>query len=187
MKALTSIILLGACMLTPASWATCDSPIPNIQISKPDSRYNDHFDGTVTDLVTGLTWAKCSVGQTWVDNTPNDSSDDLCNGASDAHTWKTALDAAQNANTAGYLGQTDWRLPNVKELESLLENACWHPSINAGLFPSTPTDTPFWSSSPLISTGYDYEAWIVTYATNGQTYRASKSSDNYVRLVRKSQ
>lgn len=184
MKKLFTFVVLNLTVLPPATWATCASPEPNIQISRPDSRYTDHFDGTVTDTATGLTWAKCSLGQTWVDNTANDGSDDSCSGTATTHTWKGALDAAGTASDSLYLGHTGWRLPNVKELGSLLENACTSPAINTSIFPSTPNGIN-WTSSPYAgSTGWDFEAWYVGFLSRGEIFREAKSNLYYVRLVR---
>ncbi|KJR44043.1 protein of unknown function DUF1566, partial [Candidatus Magnetoovum chiemensis] len=93
-------------------------------ISWPEPRFTDNGDGTVTDGLTGLMWLK----------------DGSCLGT---RTWDNALDTAYdfnaNANSyscAGYNAQyTDWRLPNVKELESLINleadnNATWLNSNN---------------------------------------------------------
>jgi len=58
-------------------------------------------DGTVTDNASGLMWAQ------------QDSVTGL--------NWQEALAWAEQQNTASYLGYTDWRLPNAKELQSLLD------------------------------------------------------------------
>ena len=58
-------------------------------------------DGTVTDNATGLMWVQ------------QDSVTGL--------NWQEALAWAEQQNTASYLGYTDWRLPNAKELQSLLD------------------------------------------------------------------
>ena len=61
----------------------------------------DNGDGTVSDLATGLMWAQ----------------DDSGSGME----WEEALAWVQAMNDANYLGHCDWRLPNVKELESLVD------------------------------------------------------------------
>lgn len=121
----------------------------NIQKSKPNDMYTDNHDGTVTDKVTRLTWSKCSFGQTWIDNTPNDPSDDTCSGTASPLNWMGALDAARSANSSNLLGQTDWRVPNAKEVETLVEKACYSPAINTYYFPSTMTGY-YWTSTPAV-------------------------------------
>ncbi|MDP4028446.1 MAG: DUF1566 domain-containing protein [Gallionella sp.] len=61
-------------------------------------------------------------------------------------TWNAALAAAKDANFAGH---SDWRLPNIKELESIVESCGYNPAINRTLFPATP-DEYFWSGSSYV-------------------------------------
>ncbi len=64
-------------------------------------------DGTVTDSATGLMW------------TAVDSGDPSLGGASEgAFTWQEALELAGNST---YAGHDDWRLPNAKELHSIVD------------------------------------------------------------------
>ncbi len=61
----------------------------------------DNHDSTITDRATGLMWTK-----------PDSR------GAMD---WQAALAWVQAKNTSGYLGYSDWRLPNAKELQSIVD------------------------------------------------------------------
>ncbi len=63
--------------------------------------FEDNGDGTVTDHATGLMWQQ------------NDSGAGML--------WADALDYAQAMNASNYLGHSDWRLPNAKELHSILD------------------------------------------------------------------
>lgn len=63
--------------------------------------FTNHGDGTVTDLATGLMWMQ------------NDSGAPM--------NWSNALAWAQACNATGFLGHSDWRLPNAKELHSLFD------------------------------------------------------------------
>ena len=107
-----------------------------IAASAPDQRYTDHGDGTVTDKVTGLIWQQCAEGL---------SGADCLTGSAMTLTWQEAL---QHAAEAEFAGHSDWRLPNVKELYSLVEMRCKKPALNSRLFPNTPPDR-FWSSTPV--------------------------------------
>ncbi|MEI6088843.1 MAG: DUF1566 domain-containing protein [bacterium] len=63
--------------------------------------FQNNNDGTISDLATGLMWQQ----------TDNGSGMD----------WEHALAYAQTQNNANYLGHNDWRLPNTKELQSLVD------------------------------------------------------------------
>ncbi|TCT21539.1 List-Bact-rpt repeat protein [Thiobaca trueperi] len=99
-----------------------------------ESRFVDNGNGTVVDHATGLMWGKCSEGQ--------DVSH--CTGqANTGLTWQQALTAAKDSRLGGY---SDWRLPNAKELQSLVDYSHDAPSIDLTYFPNTPS-LEFWSSS----------------------------------------
>jgi hypothetical protein len=63
--------------------------------------FTDNGNGTITDAATGLMWAQ------------NDSGTGM--------DWQAALAYAAQANATSYLGYTGWRLPNAKELQSILD------------------------------------------------------------------
>jgi hypothetical protein len=133
-------------------------------------------DGTVTDSVTGLIWDRCSSGQTL--NTTSDPA--TCFGTASTHTWQAALGVAVTANTLSYKGHTDWRLPNRKELESLVEIQASYPAIDTTAFPDTPSNS-YWSSTPY--TPNPAGAWYV-YFSGGDTNAGGRSNGGHVRLVR---
>ena len=63
--------------------------------------FHDNGDGTITDRATGLMWSKADSGQ--------------------GMNWQDALAWVQKKNAEKYLGHNDWRLPSVKELQSLVD------------------------------------------------------------------
>ena len=67
--------------------------------------FTDNGDGTVSDDATGLMWAQ------------DDSGVDVSAGLN----WEEALAWVKTQNAAGFLGYGDWRLPNVKELQSIVD------------------------------------------------------------------
>lgn len=151
---------------------TCSNQNASIPWSTPSSEFTLHDDGTLTHHVTGLMWMRCSVGQSW------DGSN--CIGSVSSHTWSDALNIAVSYNLANY---TDWRLPNRNELASLLEQRCYAPALNTGLFPNSQSDW-YWSSSPeAITLSNTNNAWIVDFY-NGGVYVSGKFNDHFVRLVR---
>lgn len=150
---------------------TCNANLPEVT---PTSEFIDHQDGTVTHSHTGLMWKRCAEGQTWSGGT--------CTGvASNNVNWSSALLAGRNAVSANH---SDWRLPNVKELESIVENKCYSPSINASIFPNTPASY-FWSASAYAFN--PVSVWYVNFL-NGVVDFGKKLSPNQfpnqVRLVR---
>lgn len=71
--------------------------------------FHDNGDGTVTDKATGLMWSQ------------NDSGDGVNTGPRSGMTWEEALAWVQQKNSENYLGYSDWRLPNAKEMHSILD------------------------------------------------------------------
>ncbi len=130
----------------------------------------DNDDGTVTQINTGLMWAKCSEGETGTE----------CDGTGTATTmnWSEALNAANTANLSGY---NDWRLPNVKELQSLVDYSATS-TINADYFPNSP-NWLFWSASSYTGDGETYPEMISFY-DGASTSESWDENSGYVRLVR---
>ncbi|MBF0591920.1 MAG: DUF1566 domain-containing protein [Nitrospirae bacterium] len=91
-------------------YATGDDGDLKKGVAWPYPRFTDNGDQTITDTLTGLVWTKDA-------GTPTVSS---CTGGRIA--WPAALDYVKCLNTAGYLKHTDWRLPNINELESLVNS-----------------------------------------------------------------
>jgi hypothetical protein len=63
--------------------------------------FRDNGDGTITDRATGLVWSKSDSGQ--------------------GMNWQNALAWVQKKNAERFLGHDDWRLPSVKELQSIVD------------------------------------------------------------------
>ena len=107
-----------------------------VQASNPSSVYV--IDSVnVTDSRSGLMWDRCALGQSGVS---------CATGAASTFTWQAALDVV--ASLGSYKGFSDWRLPNVRELRSLVEECRINPAINEYAFPNTPPTSLFWSGSP---------------------------------------
>ena len=144
----------------------------NIPATNPDNIYTVPGDGTVTDTRTGLMWKQCLEGQTGADCT---------GGSATAMNWADALTHAQGHSFAGY---SDWRLPNSKELESLVEHCRVAPAINEDIFRNALSSSRVWSGSPYA--GGSNSAWYVNFS-NGNADGGSRSSGYHVRLVRAGQ
>lgn len=117
---------------TPASGQTVLEYIVN---QWPDSRYKG--DGmVVTDTITGLMWKQCSEGL---------SGSGCATGTSTIFSWGEALEHAKLVNAVGgFAGYSDWRVPNIKELSSLVALDRRNPAINSAIFPNTPYTEADW-------------------------------------------
>jgi hypothetical protein len=150
----------------------------NIPASTPDSRLTDNGNNTITDTKTGLMWKKCEEGV---------SGNGCETGTAATFSWQTALRQPGVVNNGGgFAGYGDWRLPNIKELGSIVERKCSVPAINMTRFPNTPSNSVVWSGSPYAYNS-DY-AWYVNFAS-GNSFYVNRNynyrvSYGQVRLVR---
>ncbi len=137
------------------------------------SRFTDHGDGTVTDNCTGLTWQKES----------SDVNDDGNIDNSDRLSWCGALSYCLNLTFAGH---ADWRLPNVRELQSIvdygsdasIDDVFRLPPASVGDFVAYLTST---STLPRPS-----EAWAVVFrgSPQGLVTTTAKNVLHFLRAVR---
>ncbi|MFA6700326.1 MAG: DUF1566 domain-containing protein [Thiomicrospira sp.] len=169
-----------ALSMMPVSFAqaqTCKSQIP---LTTPTTDFEVHNNGTVTHTPTGLMWKVCSEGQEW-------QSDGRCTGVASKHNWQAALQIPQTLNTqGGFAGHADWRLPNVKELNSIKERACAEPAINTDVFnnmytPDWPYAAIYWTASPMNSDSA--RSYCVSFV-KGHFFDEHRSLNYRVRLVR---
>jgi hypothetical protein len=167
----------------------CDTSL--YPLSSPTSRFEDARDGTVTDTASKLMWMRCAVGQTWAQGS--------CTGQSSSLSWADAVKAAKDVNKSGHFFYSDWRLPQLPELASIVERQCRSPRINLEVFPNTAAEF-FWSatsrpagatSAPPGSTAAanapaetpDHFAFVLGFGPEGVHY-ANKQELHDVRLVR---
>jgi len=156
-----------------------------LRASTPSARFVVNANGTATDRRTGLTWQRCPIGTVLDDaGTPTFFGDDRCvpsPGSPQTFTWAGALGAAQQLDASGgFGGFSDWRVPNRKELLSLVETRCTSPAINAQVFPDTPSGG-FFTSTAVSSV--QTMAWTMDFSS-GSEIPTSKTSEAAVRLVR---
>jgi hypothetical protein len=116
------------------SYAGGDDYATRKGVAWPSTRFTDNQNGTVTDHLTGLIWLKnagCFI--------PSD--------------WSTALTAASQL-AGGACGLTDgstagqWRMPNINELESLVDVSQANPAVSGGShFTNINLTDAYWSST----------------------------------------
>ena len=144
--------------------------------------YIDNGDGTITDANTGLTWEK--------------KSDDA--GIHDMHllySWNNALAVhIAGLNTAGFGGHTDWRIPNTRELRSIVNHENADPAVssefNTGCTPgctvldcsctAAPGGLFYWSSTVR---GAQFN-WVINFGDGGDNGASRTTGNMYVRAVR---
>ena len=148
--------------------------------------YVDNGNGTVTDLNTGLVWEKLSD-----DGTVHDK-DNL-------YTWADAFTAhVATLNGMSFAGHSDWRLPNVRELQSIVNYQNVNPAVssasafNTNCAPGCPATTcsctasgDYWSSTSSVSDPWN--AWYVRFSygrVDAFGRSDGKSGAAYVRAVR---
>ncbi len=121
----------------------------------------DNGDGTVSDQGTGLMWQQAGPAQTM--------------------DWQEALAYCENLELAGY---SDWRLPNVNELQSLVDYTRYGPSIDTDFFPAAVAAS--YRTSTSIPGGYTDRAWVVDFDLGYVDFYfgSGKSALHYVRAVR---
>ena len=142
----------------------------NLALIQPTADYDLTQNGgaTVTHNRSGLTWMRCSAGQTWNGTT--------CQGTSSTLTWAAALVNAKNETSFG----GGWRVPNITELRSIIESGCDSPAVNLSVFPAT-TENTYWSATTYA--GDLSSTWNVNFAL-GDTGVSGKTLGQHVRLVR---
>ncbi|WP_167881237.1 DUF1566 domain-containing protein [Leptospira gomenensis] len=125
--------------------------------------YVDDGDGTVRDTLNGIVWQKCSFGQNPLD----------CSGVTTIMDWDSALFSCRNLNLAG----RTWRVPNVKELMSLIDySRTSFPIINIAIFANT-TGGYYWSSTSGISSGISPDSTVATdFNSDPRAYVATANS-----------
>jgi hypothetical protein len=119
-------------------------------------------------------WKRCVEGMSW------DGATCTCD-VNVSFMWAGAIAQATAVATAGFAGHGDWRLPNQKELQSLVEWACQSPAINLNAFPATPNEE-YWTATPG-EVSFPGDARTVKF-WDGSDTQTSKGIFNWVRLVR---
>ncbi len=176
MKRLISIMLISTILLLFTTMMTGAWTVPDTGQTESytgvfgeDSDYNinppsftDNGNGTVTDNVTGFIWQQEDDGVT--------------------RSWDDAVKYCEELDLATF---TDWRLPDVEELKSIVNYGTYDPAIDERFFPGANKMT-MWYWSSTRSAEYPSEAWFVAFS-NGESRSDGAPNnyrDTYVRCVR---
>ncbi|EQA61491.1 DUF1566 domain-containing protein [Leptospira alexanderi] len=126
------------------------SNTPNARsFSAPTPNCKFTSDYTTLDTLHGLTWKTCAQGQTGSN----------CSGAATAINWNNANAGLAGSCTIlnglnggqGYAGKTNWRIPTIKELASLVHYSN-NPHINNTSFPNTFSGTKYMTNTADATT-----------------------------------
>jgi hypothetical protein len=142
-------------------------------------KYAVRKDGTVKDANTTLIWeVKCSGVGCPALHDVNNAYPWSGNGTTDTiWDWRAAINAEGGK---GYAGHNDWRIPNVRELQSIVDYEGLSPAIDPIFGPTAVSDS-YWSSTTFAPTPSN--AWLVLF-DNGGVFDLDKSFARFVRAVR---
>jgi len=163
--------------------------------TKLDASGNDLSDDatswtTVRDNVTGLIWeVKTDDGSvhnkdncyTWYDSNPATNGGN----AGTPGTGTDTEDFINELNNSNYGGSSDWRMPTIEELRSIVDYGRFNPAINASYFPNTMSRYLSWSSSTLSHNSL--YAWSLGFHDGWVSPNRGKNQSIYVRAVRAGQ
>ncbi len=130
------------------------------------NQFADNGNSTITDSATGLTWMQVDSGKTM--------------------NWPQALDYAENSTHAGF---NDWRLPNAKELQSIIDYSKSPQATNPAhrglsidpLFYMSDGDGWFWTSTTHLEHGSARQAVYLCFG-QGWGYMAKRGSSQKRRM-----
>ena len=140
-----------------------------------ENRFTDNLNGTIKDNLTGLVWQQ---------HTADINEDDEITAEGDMVSWQTALQYCEDLQFAAY---DDWRLPNIREIMSLIDFGRFSPAINP-LFTTAPSaekePSAYWSSTPLIF--HPRESWLVNFEFGfpASSNEQAEQTAFYIRAVR---
>lgn len=172
-------IVLGSLIPSLLSAQVCNTTeiAQNISATNFDIATNPAI---AQDKLTKLIWSRCVYGQTW------SAEKNTCIGVPERKTWAESLALAKIANPDGTSG---WRLPDLKELSTLMDYQCLIPPLNPTIFPNAPGSIShgLWTSSPVfIYTNLAESSpriWSVDLETGGY-FQHFLSDRNYILFVK---
>jgi hypothetical protein len=173
--------------------------------------YTDNGDGTITDNNTLLVWeaktgcggggsaTNLHAGDNWYPwrghcsmsfafcGTDADCSSGTCNASDGQGTGMTIFKWVAALNGANFAGHNDWRIPNVKELQSIVDYGNSDPAVasafssgSSSCTVSVASSAGYWSSTATTNSSY---AWYINFNI-GVVYVDFKTTGYYVRAVR---
>lgn len=145
----TTSVTSGLVATTPTARFVGGKPV------EVNATTGDTLPQVVTDNATGLMWTTCPVGF------------DLgrlgCykpTAAVTTFTWDEAIAEAENSTFADF---SDWRVPNVKELATIVERKCSNPALNQSVFSGNGTNmsASVWTNTPSDTSTTEPKASVI--------------------------
>lgn len=164
------IAFTAAALIASTGWAG-ECRTETLASSSPASRFSS-TEATVTDNETTLAWMRCAVGQAWDGK--------QCGGEAQRFNWQQAMAMVDEINARQLGGHSDWRMPLVPELASIVERQCFNPRMNSEVFPGAPS-LLFWSGMEKM--GRPDQAYTLDFG-GGAAAATGKGEQGAVRLVR---
>ena len=161
------------------SYATGDDGSLQKGVAAPTPRFTDNGNGTVTDRLTGLVWLKDGI---CVKFWGSDSA------TVNPRPWAQAVQSA-NLLAAGSCGLNDgskagdWRLPNRKELDTLIDLGRSNPALPEGWPLGDSVLGVFYWTSTTVAPPLSTNAWAFN-VFNGVVFYTAKTDELHVRPVR---
>jgi len=101
-------------------------------------KYTSNDNGTITDNNTGLIWEKKTIANMF-----------------DVYTWGEAFDYVAALNASNFAGYRDWRLPNVRELQTIIDYENFGPAVSPEFDDcdngSCTVAAAYWSSTSVVA------------------------------------
>ena len=160
--------------------SVCSGGIP-MKPSTPTAKfdYSTSNGNVLIDNRYGLMWMRCVVGQQLHPTLKS------CDGTALSANWSDALTEVGVVNADNAFGYSDWRMPNIKELMSIVEHTCSYPALNDALFPGA-SGYSVWSNTPATDfiSSNPKEVRYVDFATGSAGTENITENAIYIRLVR---
>ena len=121
-----------------------------------NDRFTDNKDGTISDHKTGLIWQRSDDGKV-----------------------RNCADANQYCEDLVLGGYSDWRLPRIDELFSIIDYSRYGPAIDP-VFDCRSYD--YWSNTSCVD--YPLDAWLVGFYSGLVGANFKTSYNTCVRCVR---
>jgi hypothetical protein len=116
----------------------------------------DGKDLVVYDDANLLMWQGCSAGQSGI----------TCSGNAETYTWQDAQSYCNKLNYGG--ARSGWRLPEIKELLSIVNYENDAVAIDSTVFPNIADSPTYWTATPIV--GLENSAWFVSFGDGSTAF-----------------